>query len=80
MCKPGPKVIKLFSCSTKLSMEFEPLTKTKMLKIKTFLAIKLSDVVLTMLINYKMPMTVGILTFMSMIISCSVELSIKKFL
>ena len=30
-----------------------------------------------MLINVKMPTIVGILTFMSRIISCSVELSIK---
>ena len=31
-----------------------------------------------MLINVKMPTIVGILTFMSMIILCSVELSTKK--
>ena len=29
---PGPKVIKLFSCSTQLSMKFNLLMKTKMLK------------------------------------------------
>ena len=38
----GPEVIKLFSCSTQLSMKF------------------------FLLINVKMPTTVGILTFMSM--------------
>ena len=38
---PGPEVIKLFSCSTQLSMKF------------------------FLLINVKMPTTVGILTFMS---------------
>ena len=30
--KPGPEVIKLFSCSTQLSMKFQLLIKTKMLK------------------------------------------------
>ena len=39
--KSGPEVIKLFSCSTQLSMTF------------------------FLLINVKMPTTVGILTFMS---------------
>ena len=38
---PGPEVIKLFSCSTELSMKIFPL------------------------INVKMPINVGILTFMS---------------
>ena len=40
---PGSKVIKLFSCSTQLNMEF------------------------ILLINIKMPTTVGILTFISRI-------------
>ena len=49
-------------------MEFQLLTKTKMLKkIKTFLAFKPLDVVFIMLINVKMPTIIGILTFMSMI-------------
>ena len=63
--QPSPKVIKLFSCSTQLSMEFHMLIKSKMLKIKTF-AFRCSDVVFIMLINIKMPTIVGILTFMSM--------------
>ena len=50
----GPEVITL-SCSTQLSMKLKPLIKTKMLKIKTFLAFKLSDVVSIMLINVKLP-------------------------
>ena len=54
-------------------MKFKLLIKTNMLKMKTFLAFKLSDVVFSMLINVKMPTLVGILTFMNMIISCSVE-------
>ena len=32
--KPGPKVIKLFSCSTQLSMKFQMLIKTKILTNK----------------------------------------------
>ena len=48
--------------------------------MKKFLALSFSDVVFIMLINVKMPTIVGILTFMSRIISCSAELSIKKFI
>ena len=35
-CLPGPEVIKLFSCSTQLSMEFQMLIKPRMLKNKRF--------------------------------------------
>ena len=42
------------------------------------LAISRSDVVFIMLINVKMSTIVGILTFMSRIILCSVELSMRK--
>ena len=65
--RTGPEVIKLLSCSSQLSMKFQMLIKTNMLKNKYFLAFKLSDVVFIMLINVKMPTIVGILTFMSMI-------------
>ena len=64
---PGPEVIKLFSCSTHLSMKFQLLINLNCWKIPTFLAFKLSDVAFSMLINVKMPTIVGILTFMSMI-------------
>ena len=47
-------------------MKFHLLIKTKILK-KIFLAFKLSDIVLLLLINVKMPTLVGILTFMSKI-------------
>ena len=47
--------------------EISTVHKTKMLKNKTFIAFKLSDVVFVMLINIKMPPYVVILTFMSMI-------------
>ena len=57
--KPGPEVIKLFSCSTQLSMNFQLLITTKV-------SSSLSYVVFIMLINVKMPKIVAILTFMSM--------------
>ena len=65
--RPGPRVIKLFSCSTQLSTKFQLLIKTKIPTKKKFLALSLSDVVFIMLINVKMPTIVGILTFMSRI-------------
>ena len=61
----GPEVIKLFSCSTQLSMKFKLLIKTKYLELKQFLALSLSDVVFIMLINVKISTIVGILTLMS---------------
>ena len=48
-------------------MRFQLLIGTKMLKIKTYLACKLPDDVYVMIIKVKMPTTVGILTFKSMI-------------
>ena len=63
---PGPEVIKLFSCSTQLSMKFQLLIKLKYRQMKKFPALSLSDVVFIMLIIVKMPTIVGILTFMSM--------------
>ena len=61
----GHKFIKHFSCSTHLSMKFQLLIKTK---LQTFLAFNLSDVAcFNMLINVKMPTSVGIITFMSML-------------
>ena len=62
---PVPEVIKLFSCSTQLSTKLQLIIKLKYRQIKMFLALSLSDVVFTMLINVKMPTIVGILTFMS---------------
>ena len=63
-----------------LSTKFQLLIKTKIPKNKEFLAFNLSDVVFIMLINVKMPTIFGILTFMSRLISCSAELSMKKVL
>ena len=60
--------IKLLSCSTELSMIFQLIIKTKMLKDKILFSYKLSDVILIiMLINVRMPTLVGIFTFMSRI-------------
>ena len=63
---PGPEVIKNNSSSTQLSMKFHLLIKTKYRHVKEFLALSLSDVFI-MLINVKMPTSVGILTFVSRI-------------
>ena len=65
MCRPSPEVIKLFSCSTQLSRNFEQLIKLIYKQVKNFLASSLSEHVFIMLINVKMPTIVGILTFMS---------------
>ena len=62
----GPKVIKLFSCSTQLSTKFQLLIKTKIPTNVEVFALSLSDVFI-LLINVKMPTIVGILTFMGMI-------------
>ena len=64
----GPEDTHHFSCSTQLSMEFQLLIKTKMLKkIITFLAFKHSNATFIVSINVKMPTNVGILTFLNMI-------------
>ena len=63
--RSGLEVIKLFSCSTQMSMKCFLLIKTKILtNIKKFFALNLSDGVFILLINVKMPT-----------ISCSAELS-----
>ena len=51
--------------STEVGLKFQLLIKTKIRKKN--LALKLSDVVLILLINVKMPTIVGILTFISKI-------------
>ena len=56
----SPKVIKLVSCSTHLSMKYHLLIKTKTLKNKDFPALKFSDNAFIMLTNVKMPTFVGI--------------------
>ena len=63
---PGPEVIKLASCSTQLSRKFQLLIK-KISSTEKVDTLSLSDVVFIMLMNTKMPTSVGILTFMSRI-------------
>ena len=65
--KSDPEVIKLLSCSTQMSTEFQLLINTKYQQIMKFLALGLSDVVFIMLINVKMPTIVDILTLISRI-------------
>ena len=61
-----PRGYKTFLCSTQLRTKFQLLIKTKYRHIKMFLALCLSDIVFSMLLNVKMPTIVGILLFMSM--------------
>ena len=60
---PGPEVIKLFSCSTQLSMKFQLLIKARMLKNNDFFfAVKLLVGAFILLINVKQLTIVVILT------------------
>ena len=62
---PGSGAIKLFSCSTQLSMKFQVLMKPKMLKSTDFSCFQtLRYCIYIMLINVKMSIIVDILTFM----------------
>ena len=67
--KPGPEVIKLFSCSTlcstQLSMKFKMLISIKISRNITFSGSYKPRMLFFQLINVKMPTIVGILTFMS---------------
>ena len=73
--RPGPKVIKLYSCSTQLTTKFQLLMKLKYQQIKKFLALNLSNVVFIMQINVKMPTIVGILTFIIWDLICDHDLT-----
>ena len=64
----GHEVMKLFSCSTQLSIKFQLLIKTnRAVKGGVFLAFELLYDVFNLLINVKMPTIVGILASMSRI-------------
>ena len=64
--QPGPEVIKLFSCSTQLSMKILVLISMKTIKkFSFFLDSDNAKMLFFPLINVKMPTIVGILTFMS---------------
>ena len=60
----GPKAIKLSSCSTQLSMKFQMLVSIKISRNSDFLGSEMPKMLFFMLINVKMPTTVGILTIM----------------
>ena len=60
-------MITWLQCHVPVSTEHKISTAHKKRKIKNFIAFKLLDVFI-MLINVKMPIIVGILTFMSIII------------
>ena len=65
--KPGPEVIKLFSCSAQLSMKFQMLISKKISSNSALFRLS-SDkprMLFFPLIHIKMPTIVGILTFMS---------------
>ena len=61
----GPEVIKLFSCSSQMSMNFLNAHKYKNKKIRFYLGFDKPRMLFFPLINVKMPTIVGILTFMS---------------
>ena len=74
-----PQSYKKCSCSTKLSTNFQLLIKTKIPTNEEVYCFKsLRCCFIIMLVKVKMSTVVGILTFMSRKILCSVELSIKK--
>ena len=60
---PGLEVIKLFPCSTQLSIKFQMLTSIKISRNLVFL--DKPRLLFFLLINVKMPTIVGILTVMS---------------
>ena len=60
-----PEVIKLFICSTQLSMKFKMLIYIKYQEIKHCPGSDKSRMLFFLLINVEMPTVVGILTFMS---------------
>ena len=62
-----PQGYKTFFVFSSAKHEISTAHKTKMLKTLIFFAFKLSDLVFIMLLNFKMPTIVGILTFMSRI-------------
>ena len=68
-----PEVVKLFPCSTQLSVKFQRLIKTNIPKSEEVSYFKSLRVVFIMLINIKMPKIVSILTSMkriNFVLSC----------
>ena len=61
----GLEVIKLFSCSTQLSMKFVLLINLKLLTIANSFLLNIAEHENSLLINMKMPTIVGIFIFIS---------------
>ena len=53
--RPGPEVIKLFSCSTQLSMKFVMLTNLRLLTMPNSFLLNKLNMKISLLINMKMP-------------------------
>ena len=58
--KPGPKVIKKFSCSTQPSMKFVLLINLKLLATANSFLLNIAEHEISLIINMKMPTFVGI--------------------
>ena len=75
--RPGREFIK--NVHAQLLSKFQLLIKTKMVKNKDFSCFQTLRCCIYHANKCKIPTTVGILTFMSMINLCSVEVSMKRF-
>ena len=73
----GPKVIKLFSCSTQLSMTFFMLINLKLLTMPSSFLLNIAEHENFSANKYEI---VGIFIFINRKFSCSAELSMKKVL
>ena len=78
--KTGPEVIKLFSCSTQLSMKFFLLINVKIPAIVGILTFMSGRNSLLSLFETKKAEFLDILYFCAFKISCSIESSMKKVL
>ena len=77
--RPGPEVIKLFSCSTQLSMKFSPLISMKMPTIVGIFIFMRREIFMLSNVYQKINLQLSIIWyFLAGQISYSVELSTKK--
>ena len=65
MTQIRPEVVKLFPCSTQLSMKLQMLISIKISRNSAFFDSDKPKMLFFLLMNVKMPTIVGILTFMS---------------
>ena len=61
----GPEVIKLFLCSTQISMKFVLLINLKLLTIANSFLLNITSMKISLLMNMKMPTFVGVFIFIS---------------